>query len=137
MTFQEAIATQPAWIGMWLQVLLFGAFVLPLSLLIWKQTRVAAIATVFASLVGGVTTQMLYGQVGYVKLLGLPHIIFWTPIMYFLYTKLTSGEVPAWPKRIVGVVMVIIGISLVFDYVDVARYVLGERESLIPVETAS
>jgi len=75
MTFNEAIALQPAWVGMWLNILLFGAFILPVSLLIWKQTRITAIITVVASVVGGMATQWLFGQMGYVKLLGLPHII--------------------------------------------------------------
>ena len=132
MTFSEALATQPAWIGVWLNILLAGAFLLPLALLIWKESRIAGIATVVASLVGGVATQWLYGEVGYVKLLGLPHIIFWTPLMVYLIAKIVRGEVPVWPQRIMTAIVIIIGISLLFDYVDVARYVFGERASLIP-----
>lgn len=132
MTFNEAIATQPAWIGMWLNVLLIGAFILPLVLLIWKESRIAGIATVVASLVGGLSTQWLFGEMGYVKLLGLPHIMFWTPLMVYLVTKIMRGELRVWPKRIMTVIVLLIGISLVFDYVDVARWVFGERASLIP-----
>ena len=76
--------------------------------------------------------QWLYGEVGYVKLLGLPHIIFWTPLMVYLIAKIVRGEVPVWPQRIMTAIVIIIGISLLFDYVDVARYVFGERASLIP-----
>ncbi len=129
MTFEEAIAAQPAWVGIWLNVLLFGAFILPVSLLIWKQTRLTAVITVIASIIGAVSTAWLFGQMGYVKLLGLPHIIVWTPLVIYLYRQQARGDMPVWPRRIIWVVMTTILISLAFDYTDVARYVLGEREA--------
>jgi len=131
MTFNEAIALQPAWVGMWLNILLFGAFILPVSLLIWKQTRITAIITVVASVVGGMATQWLFGQMGYVKLLGLPHIIVWTPLCFYLYKQIKKPDMSAWPKRIMMVIMGVILISLAFDYVDVLRYILGEQAPLV------
>lgn len=131
MTMQEAIALQPAWVGLWLRVLLLCAFILPVSLVIWKQTRLAGIITVFASVAAGFVTAQLYGFVGYVKLLGLPHIIFWTPLIFFLITVWRKPDLPKIPKLILTLVMSVILISLAFDYVDLLRYVLGER---IPLE---
>jgi len=131
MTFDEAIALQPAWVGLWLNVLLFGAFILPVALLIWKQTRITAIITVVASVAGGLATQWLFGQMGYVKLLGLPHIIVWTPLAYYLYKQITKPDMSVWPKRIMMFILATILISLAFDYVDVLRYLLGERAPLV------
>ncbi|MEO9819235.1 MAG: hypothetical protein ABJQ34_21825 [Paracoccaceae bacterium] len=130
MTMQEAIALQPAWIGLWLNVLLLCAFILPVTLVIWKQTRLAGIVTVVASVVAAFATGMLYNQVGYVKLLGLPHIIFWTPLVFFLVTVWRKPDLPKIPKVILTVVMGAILISLAFDYVDLLRYLLGERTPL-------
>ena len=45
MTLQDALATQPAWVQVWVMWLFIGAFVLPLGLLIWRRTRIAGIAT--------------------------------------------------------------------------------------------
>jgi len=32
-SFEQAVALQPAWVGIWLNILLLGAFVLPVALL--------------------------------------------------------------------------------------------------------
>ena len=130
MTMQEAIALQPAWIGMWLRVLLLCAFILPVSLVIWKQTRLAGIVTPVASFASTFFTGMLYNQVGYVKLLGLPHIVFWTPLIFILFTVWRKPDLPKIPKVILSVVMGAILISLAFDYVDLLRYLLGDRTPL-------
>ena len=128
MTFEDAIALQPAWVGVWLNVLFFGAFILPLTLLIWRQTRLLAVVTVAASVLAGFGVYWLFGQLGYVKLLGLPHIVIWTPIVIYLLTVWRRPDVALWPKRIILVVTTIILISLAFDYVDVAKYFLGDRD---------
>ncbi len=130
MTLQEAIAQQPAWIGYWLKWLLFGAFILPLALLFWRQSRVAGIVAVAASLTGALGTNWLYNQMGYVKLLGLAHIIVWTPLAIYLVYQIRRADMPKWPRWIIGVVLVSILTSLAFDYTDVLRYLLGERTPL-------
>lgn len=43
MTFQDATAQLPTWVQIWLNILLLGAFILPFSLFIWKQTCLAHI----------------------------------------------------------------------------------------------
>ena len=127
MTMQDAIALQPAWVGMWLRVLFFSAFILPVTLVIWKPSRWAGIITPIASVASGLITARLYDIFGYVKLLGLPHIIFWTPLIFFLITVWRKPDMPKIPKVILSVVMGAMAISLAFDYVDLLRYILGER----------
>lgn len=129
MTLSEAIAQQPQWVQYWLYVLLFGILVLPLALLIWKQTRLTAIVTIAASFIAGFGVSWIYDQLGYVKLLGLPHIILWTPLALYLYGQIKREDMPVWPKRIITAILAVFIVSLVFDYVDVARYVLGERQA--------
>mgnify|MGYP006919624262 FL=1 len=129
MTFDQAIALQPAWLGYWLNWLLFGAFILPFALLIWRQSRVAGLATIIASAAGAFAVNWLFDRMGYVKLLGLPHIIVWTPLAWYLFIQMRRADMPRWPKRIIVVVLATILISLAFDYADVLRYALGERMS--------
>ena len=129
MTFEQALAAQPAWVGIWVTWLGFGAFVLPLALLIWKETRITAVITVVASVLAGFGVMQLFERMGYVKLLGLPHIILWLPLCFYLWKQISRSEIRPWPKRIIWVVLVTIGISLAFDIADAARYVLGEREA--------
>lgn len=127
MSFEEAITQQPLWVQYWLNWLLVGAFVLPLALLIWRQTRLVAIATVVASLLGGLGVSWMYGQLGYVKLLGLPHIILWTPIAVWMIHLLRGGDLQPTPRWILVVVLATILMSLAFDYTDVIRFALGNR----------
>jgi len=130
MTLPEAIELQPAWVGLWLNWLFFGAFILPLSLLIWRQSRLAGVATVAVSLIGAGGVFWLFGQLGYVKLLGLPHILVWTPLAVWLWHQMRRSGMPVWPRRIILVILATIVISLVFDYADLVRYLLGERAPL-------
>jgi hypothetical protein len=126
-TLSQAIATQPLWVQYWLYILVFSIVIMPLSLLFWKQTRFTAIIIVAASMLAGIGVSKLYDQLGYVKLLGLPHVILWTPLAYYLFKQVRRQDMPVWPRRIMWVVLAVFIVSLVFDYVDVARYVLGER----------
>lgn len=130
MSFAEAMALQPTWVQIWLNVLLVGAFILPLSLLMWRASRMAGVLTLAASLLSAVSINWMYGQMGYVKLLGLPHIVFWTPLAIYLWRQIRRPEMPVWPRRLMSVTLVVIAISLAFDYVDVARWLLGERDAV-------
>ena len=130
MTLEQAIAQQPAWVGYWLYWLLFGAFVLPLTLLVWRQSRIAGVAAIVAAVVAGFGVGWLYDQMGYVKLLGLPHIVAWTPLAIYLFVQIRRDDMPRWPRRIMVVVLATILVSLAFDYTDAVRYLLGERTPL-------
>jgi hypothetical protein len=127
MTLSEALARQPLWVEYWNYVLVFSIVVLPLSLLLWKQTRLTAVITIAASLLAGIGVFRLFDHLGYVKLLGLPHIIVWTPLIWFLWRQIKRDDMPVWSRRIIMLVLAVFVISLAFDYVDVARYMLGER----------
>ena len=133
MTLNEAIALQPTWVWLWVNWLFFGAFILPIALLIWRQSRLAGVVAVAASVLAGFGVFWLYGQMGYVKLLGLPHIVIWTPLAIWLLAQMRRADMPVWPKRIMAVVLATLLISLVFDYVDAARYFMGERAPLVAV----
>ena len=131
MTFNEAMALQPTWVQLWLNILFLGAFVLPLALVIWRETRVAGIVTVLASVAAAVSINAMYAQMGYVKLLGLPHLIFWGPVVVDLWRVQGKDHVRTWPRRSIWVIVTLICLSLVLDVVDVARWLLGERSPTI------
>lgn len=127
MTMQDAIAHQPLWVRLWLNWLLFGALALPLALFIWRQSRVSAFFILLANIPAGFGTGWLYEHMGYVKLLGLAHIIFWTPIAFYLFLRLRRVDLPKLPQWIIMVALATIVVSLAFDYTDALRYWMGER----------
>ena len=110
---------------------MFGTLVLPLALLIWRPTRVAGLLTVLATVAGGFGVTSMFNSMGYVKLLGLPHVVIWTPLVIWLIVLLRGRDMPVWPRRILSLVILTILVSLAFDYVDVIRYLLGERAPLV------
>lgn len=131
MTLTEAMAQHgPPWLGTWLMILLFGVFILPLGLLVWRSTRLVAVVCLVLGALGAFGVNWLYGQMGYVRLLGLGHIVFWTPLAIYLWRWFRSDEVGKIQQGIIGVSLAIVLASLAFDYVDAARYILGERTPL-------
>ena len=132
MSLNEAMAEfGPSWLQVWLPLLLLGAFVSPLLLLIWPQTRIIGAISFVASMIAAFAIDYMYKQMGYVKLLGLPHIIIWTPLIAFLIARLRRDNFSVWPTRILKFMIVIICISLAFDYVDAIRYFLGNTTALV------
>ena len=132
MSLNEAMAEfGPSWLRVWLPLLMLGGFLAPLALLIWRQTRLTGVITFLASLIAAVGIDYMYKQMGYVKLLGLPHVIVWTPLVAYLILQLRRDGLPVWPARLIKFIIAILCISLVFDYVDVARYFLGNTLPLV------
>lgn len=127
MTLEEAIAQQPQWVQIWLNILLLGAFVLPAVLLIWRQTRVAGIVSLIVSATAAYGVVWLYDRMGYVKLLGLPNLFLWTPLVIYLVGQFRRDDLPQIPRVLLGAVIATLLISLAFDFSDVIRYILGER----------
>ncbi len=127
MTLEEAIAQQPQWVQIWLNILLLGAFVLPAVLLIWRQTRVAGIVSLIVSATAAYGVVWLYDRMGYVKLLGLPNLFLWTPLVIYLIGQFRRDDLPQIPRVLLGAVIATLLISLAFDFSDVIRYILGER----------
>ncbi|WP_321488698.1 hypothetical protein [uncultured Hyphomonas sp.] len=123
--WQADVAKQPQWVQHWLDVMVIvlGVFGAAFSFV-----RVEARWVLAGFLAGAATMLGLYSQIGYSRLLGLAHVIFWTPVLVYLLRRHAHWRVGATlsGKWIVLAVM-ILTISLAFDYTDVIRWILGER----------
>ncbi len=89
------------------------------------QARIIAVVWV-----GNVITMMgMYWIYGYVRLLGLSHVLWWTPLFIWLVPQLTRQR----PRGAFGLWLIVLTVSdlasLAIDYVDVIRYLLGARAS--------
>ena len=125
--FDLIVSQQPQWIQIWMKILTLGAFILPFALLIWRQSRLVAVVTVVGTVLAALGVKFIFTQMGYVRLMGLGHIPFWTPLAIYLWFQQARADMPTPPRWIIRFALLTIVISLAFDYVDVIRYLLGER----------
>jgi hypothetical protein len=70
----------------------------------------------------------IYVERGFVRLLGMGHLIAWTPqiVWYIQAVESTAGLFQYWLISAIAVN----GLSLVIDFVDVVRYLLGDRQPI-------
>jgi len=124
-----AIAMQAAWLQAWVMVLVIVNLAAALFLVARRDgkftLRVEALAILAGFFAAAVAMGWLYDQVGYVRLLGLPHLVFWLPVYLWLVAKFRRNAFTPPFKQYLMLYFLVAGISLVLDFVDVARYVLG------------
>lgn len=130
----EAIATEPFWLQAWMFLLVVSN----LSALFFAvrreegrwRIRPEAIAIALSFLAAGAFMGWLYQQVGYVRLLGLAHLLFWGPVWVWVLARRNAIGTSSWFGRYLRVYLVVAGISLAIDAVDLVRYLLGDGELL-------
>ncbi len=131
-TLAEAMATEPAWLRAWIQVLV-GANLAAVLFVVGRESgrwrfRPQAAAILASFLAAGVFMSWMYQHVGYVRLLGLAHLLFWGPVYaWILVGRRVIGTRSLYGKYI-HVYLAIAGISLAVDAVDVIRHLVGDGE---------
>jgi hypothetical protein len=122
--FAADVKAGPLWVQYWLA---FLSLVLMLAFpfaLVRKEARVAAlvVALTFPAMIA------LYSLIGFVRLLGIVHVVFWTPFVIYLWRRRDDWRVKESlsGKWLVLLFLTMI-VSLAFDYADVVRWLLGER----------
>ena len=123
MTMQEHMLSQPLWLVFWIMVMV-GIHVVAVPLA-FKDMRPRVM--VIAMILNGIFMSALFSKFGYTRILGLSHVIFWTPVLAYLWKTRHAHPERIWIGRFLRVSMAVIFISLLVDYVDVIRYVLGDR----------
>lgn len=133
-TLNEAMATEPMWLQAWIYTLVVTNLI-AIFFVVGRAdgkwlVRFEPVAILASFIAAGVFMGWLYQQVGYVRLLGLAHLIFWTPAFVWIFLRRkTIGTASIFGKYIV-LYLVIAGISLTIDAVDVIRYLFGDGELL-------
>lgn len=130
MSFQDALATQPAWVRIWVLWMVLITVASIMVLLFSKTTRRDAFVILILNIGNVVLMQWLFSIVGFVRLLGLAHIVFWTPLAVYLAWRLRRDAITKPFRLIMWALLATVVVSLLMDYVDLARYLLGERADL-------
>lgn len=116
MTFIDQLLAQPPLIVVWVLVMMTVNLA---GLFFWKHVQGKTVFLTF--LANAVFMSLLARFNGFNGLLGLSHIVFWTPLVAWLL--LSRG---VWPKGNVRswiwIVIIVDSASLVLDYRDVYLY---------------
>lgn len=133
-TLGAAIATEPIWLRAWF-VLLVSVHVAALFFIVRREAgawriRFEPVAIAASFLGSALLMNALYAQVGYVRLLGLAHLVFWTPVwVWILYRRRAIGAGSLFGKYVQAYLLVA-GASLAIDALDVVRYLAGNGDLL-------
>lgn len=132
MPFNEAmfaLASGPQIV--WLYWMSFVISVTPLVLVCSKATRLDGVIVLLVHIAMLFGMSWVYDQMGYVRFLGIVHVVLWTPLMIYLFFRVRKGEMPMVSRAVMWMTVATLAVSLVFDYTDVIRYLLGERASML------
>ena len=128
-TLGEAIAAQPPWLLAWVGVLI-ATHLLAAVFLVQRRDgawhfRWEPAAIVASFVVAAVIMETLHGAFGYVRLLGLAHLVGWTPIYAWMLRRRGAIGFGSWWGRYVHLYLGVAGTSLAIDAIDLARYLAG------------
>jgi hypothetical protein len=128
------MATEPAWLRGWILVLVATHFTAVLFLVRRENGRLGIRAEPLAILLSfffaALFMNWLYAKVGYVRLLGLAHLVFWGPVWVWIASRRRALGTATWLGRYVHVYLGVAGLSLLIDAVDLVRYLAGDGELL-------
>jgi hypothetical protein len=131
-TLNEAILTEPVWLQAWVLILVVSqlgalAFVLGRSAGHWVL-RKECLAIIPGFVVAAIIMDGMYGQFGYVRLLGLAHLIGWTGPWLWVLSRRSLIDTATLYGKYLMFYLVVAGISLMIDAIDVMRYMAGDGE---------
>lgn len=115
----------PVWVIVWML-----AFLIPANLSGFLYLDTIS-GRWIAGLGGGallINTVLVLMNGGFSRVLAIPHLILWGPLEIVLILRAVSAEMGPEELWLVVTVMVINGISLVFDIIDTRRWYSGERD---------
>ncbi len=113
------------WVGLLSAVTMLGSIIF-----IIFTGRIEAVLVLVASLVGAMLMAIITEMKGLTRILGLGHIP-WTLLIPYLLIRIKTIDLSSVFGIWIIVVIVSTGISLIFDLMDVIRYLRGDKQSLV------
>jgi hypothetical protein len=112
---------QPVLVPAWVFILMIVNLV---SVVFWDEALAKLIFVTF--MLSAILMMGLYSRFGFEKILGLGHIL-WIPLLVYVLVRLPS--IDGSFKSYLITLSITIGISLVFDAIDVWRYFSTRRNA--------
>lgn len=121
--FMRDIAAGPAWVEAWVNFMGVVFFLaIPFAFVrVEARWALVVMALSLPAMLG------LYAAVGFVRLLGIVHVVLWTPLAVYLWRRRNAWRMrETLAGKWIALLFVTILVSLAFDYSDVVRYLLGD-----------
>ena len=119
------LALPKPWVA-WVMLLMAVNVVIPL----FYVTTIEAQVILGAALIGAIIQTAIFSTKGFVRLLGVGHIL-WVPMVFWFWSRLDLAAPDSFFHSWLIAVIVLDTISLVIDATDVIRYWNGERNPQI------
>lgn len=88
--------------------------------------------SLFSMMGAMIVMTIIYARYGFVRLLGLGHILFWLPFVAFCIRQLTNETTLSASFRVwLLTVTIINSASLVLDIIDLFRFLKGEKTEIV------
>ena len=127
--FRTMLTLPKPWVA-WVMLLMTANMVVPLFFLGTPEGKVV----LGAFMVGAVLQMAIFSAKGFVRLLGIGHIA-WVPMLAWLWTRLDHAPAGSFFSYWLLATIVLVGLSLLIDGVDVVRYLRGERDPQLDTPT--
>lgn len=121
MTLLEHLQQEPIWLQIWINWLVL----INLGGIVFVWSRVEPRWVVIAFLCSATFMNYLFGIHGYQRILGSAHIIFWTPLLVYLFLRRNEIGRYGVSALYLGVVFATDLISLMIDFADVGRFFIN------------
>ena len=119
--FMEGLMAQPLWVKGWVGWMILVNMG---SLLFIKRVEAR---WVFGAFMGaGIVMTLLAEANGYNRLLGIGHVIFWAPVLAYLFFRRKQLDYDTAFGKWAVAIMITYTVSLAVDCIDVVRYALGD-----------
>ncbi len=121
----------PMWVQHWMNFIGIVLILSTLAFLFRKDTRMLGVYQLVSIVFTAVTIMWMHSQMGMVRLLGISHIIVWTPLVIYLWQRVRNNPPGPVYRVIMWVTLLTLVATLAFDYYDVFRYIMGERAPIV------
>lgn len=124
----QSFRSLPAWVQVWVGAVLIPANGAAFFLLHYWSAQLAAWA---AALVITTNLPIMLRERGMSKLMAMPHLLAWGPLEVVLVLRLFGHAGPSPVHSVeqwyIALLVIINGLSLVFDAMDSSRWLHGDR----------
>jgi hypothetical protein len=114
----------PLWVQAWVSVILVPVNAASLAFLSEPWGLWIAALAVGAMLLNGV---IMLVERGFSKLMALPHVLIWTPMLGLVLWLLAQDIAPAYRTYLL-ILLAVDAVSLIFDVIDTRKWLSGDRK---------